>query len=137
MPWRLFLIWCIAILAFLALALSSRARDLGQWQYQDPSISEYFQSLMQPDSPAASCCGSGDSYWADLTDSGPNGETIAIITDSRPDAPLKRLHIEAGTRIVVPPNKIRRPARFNPTGHTLLFVGQAGTVYCYEPQPLF
>jgi hypothetical protein len=84
-----------------------------------------------------SCCGSADAYYADNTDSGPNGETIAIITDIRADAPLGRQHITPGTKFVVPPNKIRKPPTYNPMGHALIFIGGAGTVFCYEPMPLF
>ena len=32
------------------------ARDLGQWENGDPAVREWYQSLMQPDAPATSCC---------------------------------------------------------------------------------
>jgi hypothetical protein len=123
-------------LAFLLLISAVRARDSGQWQYQDPSISDYFKSLMQPDQQHMSCCGFADAYYADQTEVGPNGETIAIITDSRDDGPLMRAHIPVGTKIPVPPSKIRKHPIYNPTGHTLIFIGTGG-VFCYEPLPLF
>ncbi len=99
-------------------------------------MSEYFASLTMPDYPNISCCGFADAYWADLTAAGPNGETIAVITDTRDDGPLQRPHIDVGTQIIVPPNKVRKHPVFNPTGHTLIFLGASG-VYCYEPLPLF
>ncbi len=43
----------------------ANARDLGQWDSVDPGIREWYQALMQPDNPAASCCGEADAYWAD------------------------------------------------------------------------
>ena len=41
------------------------ARDLGQWGAVNPAIREWYQALMQPDVPNASCCGEADAYWAD------------------------------------------------------------------------
>jgi len=125
----------LAPAVFAALIFPAFARDLGQWQYAAPDIREYFASLMQPDNPRVSCCGEADAYWADQTDTGPNGELIAIITDTRDDGPLKRAHVAVGTRIVIPPSKIRRHPIPNPTGHTLVFLGAYGNVYCYEPLP--
>lgn len=124
------------VMLFLAIKYAS-ARDLGQWQYAAPDISAWFKSLMQPDSPSVSCCGDSDAYWADQTDVDPvTGGLVAIITDTRDDAPLRRAHIPVGTRIPVPQSKIRKPAKHNPTGHTIIFVGASGHVYCYEPMPL-
>jgi hypothetical protein len=133
-----FIFW--AIIAFIALgAKSVYGRDQGQWQYQAPDISAYFQSLMQPDYPTASCCGAGDAYYADDTALSPSGQTIAIITDTRPDEPLARAHIAIGTRVPIPPSKLRKVAIPNPTDHVLVFLmqGEFGTnVFCYEPMAL-
>ena len=41
------------------------ARDLGQWEAVNPEIRQWYQALMQPDVPSASCCGDADAYWAD------------------------------------------------------------------------
>ena len=48
------------------------ARDLGQWGAinNDPAVREWYQALMQPDMPNASCCGEADAYWADETRQG-------------------------------------------------------------------
>lgn len=57
---RRWLALIIVGLAALVLVLSfhfARARDLGQWETSDPAIVEWYQSLMQPDNPNASCCG--------------------------------------------------------------------------------
>jgi hypothetical protein len=139
-PFLVWLAWMLGaavMVLYIAHQSMAHARDLGQWKYQSPDISEWFQSLKMPDAPTTSCCGASDAYWADKTESGPHGETIAIITDTRPDEPLMRPHIEIGTRVVVPANKVRKPATFNPTGHTIIFVGASGNVYCYEPLPLY
>lgn len=128
---RLAIAIVVAGLLMLAAALS-HARDRGQWDKQDPAIAHWFESLMQPDIPDASCCGEADAYWADSYAVGPHGEYIAIVTDTRTDAPLARPHVDVGTRIIVPPNKIKFD-RGNPTGHGIIFTNAAGTVFCYLP----
>ncbi|MBI1202522.1 MAG: hypothetical protein GC182_08430 [Rhodopseudomonas sp.] len=107
----------------------ARARDLGQWD-DASAIAQWYRSLMQPDQPTISCCGEADAYWADKVETGPNGETLAIITDDRNDGPLGRHHVPAGTRIVVPSNKIKWD-RGNPTGHIVIFLSVNNDVYCY------
>lgn len=144
---------CFAALAML-LALSTCqtvpafARDQGQWKDADSLVSEWFKTLKQPKSNA-SCCGVADAYWADAVETDPvTGGIIAIITDTRPDEwivdgnKVYRPHVDVGTRIPVPREKIRKPALFNPTGHTIIFLAtgaEEGTVYtsvyCYEPLP--
>jgi hypothetical protein len=121
----------IAVAGFAAAAIvagsisgpGAYARDLGQWQNNDPQVSQWFRALAQPDTyPPISCCGEADAYWADKVEIGPQGETIAVVTDDRDDEPLKRMHENVGSRYVVPPNKISRKDG-NPTGHVLLFLG--------------
>ena len=68
------------------------ARDNGQWEATPQEVRDWYRNLKQPDHPRVSCCGEADAYWADsfvVED----GKTIAIITDTRDDAPLKRPHI--------------------------------------------
>lgn len=103
--------------------------DSGQWENSDPTIRQWYQSLMQPDNPTMSCCGEADAYWADdfhVRD----GKLYVTITDNRPDAPLGRPHIPVGTVIEVPNNKLKWD-RSNPTGHGILFVTRMNYVYCY------
>ena len=73
---------CLGILG--CLVGSGAARDLGQWDAVDPAIREWYQALMQPDVPSASCCGEADAYWADEVHVR-DGKTFATITDDRPD----------------------------------------------------
>lgn len=123
----------------------------GQTRYASPDLSEYFASLKQPDNPSVSCCGWGDAYEAEKTDQcgagdGPNCALVAIITDTRPDTRklangevINRPHIPVGTRIAIPPNKLRKPAIFNPTDANIVFVAvrEGGNlVYCWEPASL-
>lgn len=129
--------WLIVVLAFSALVSIVRARDLGQWKYAAPDMTAYFATLMQPDNRQVSCCGEADAYWADRIDTDEAGNLIAIITDTRDDGPLQRPHVPVGTRIIVPPSKIRKKPIPNPTGHTLIFLSAALSVYCYEPLPLY
>lgn len=118
------------------------AKDSGQWKYAAPDLKAWFESLRMPDYPGTPCCGEGDGYWADEAATGPNGELLAVITDTRDDAKLHRVHIPVGTKIPVPPEKIRKVPVANPTGHTYVFIGVFNdgsrvsyTVYCFEPMP--
>jgi len=109
---------------------AAAGRDAGQWE--GASDSEWYASLIQPDS-GSSCCGEGDAWFADDTEVGPNGETIAIITDTRDDEPRKRRHIPPGTTFIIPPEKVRKSPSANPTGHNVIFIGTDNNVLCWEP----
>ena len=113
------------------------ARDLGQWETSDPGTRQWYQALMQPDNPAAPCCGEADAYWADSFEVD-GDKYIAVITDPRPDEPLHRRHIDIGTKIVVPNEKLKYDAG-NPTGHGIIFLNSDyefnffNLVFCYIP----
>ena len=118
------------IVIALALLLSpATARDVGQWGPQPADVRQWFQALMQPDQPHVSCCGEADAYWADTFEVS-DGHYVAVITDDRPDGPLRRPHRDIGERILVPDNKIKWDDG-NPTGHGVIFIGVGGQVYCY------
>ncbi len=104
---------------------------LAQWGNQDPVVRKWFKSLRMPDHPTTSCCGA-DAYWADDFETKGN-QYIAIVTDTRPDGPLRRLHIEPGTRIPIPNYRIK-PDQENPTGHGWVFIFH-NMVFCYLPPP--
>ena len=112
-----------------AMALAN-ARDLGQWEHQDPKIRKWFNSLMMPDMPAFSCCGKADAYWSDSFETG-GDKFVAVITDTRDDRPLGRPHIDPNTRITVPNHRIKWD-QGNPTGHGWIFIG-GDEVFCYLP----
>lgn len=120
----------VGLIAFLWSVDFARARDLGQWDTTSQQIRQWYQSLMQPDNPAVSCCGEADSYWADSYEVSKDGEYVAIITDERPDEPLQRQHVPVGTKIVIPNNKLKYD-QSNPTGHGIVFLSRGGWVYCY------
>jgi hypothetical protein len=106
-----------------------KARDLGQWENGDPAVKEWYQSLMQPDNPSASCCGEADAYWCDglhVRD----GKTFCTITDDRPNEPLRRTPVALGTEILIPDHKLKYD-RGNPTGHAIVFLSSGGLVYCF------
>lgn len=119
--------------ALLALAcLPALARDYGQWDGADPFIASWFKSLMQPDNPTVPCCGEADAYWADEYVAH-GDQYLVTITDDRPDGPLRRPHIPAGTQILVPNSKVQWK-HGNPTGHSILFISaSAQSVYCFVP----
>src|SRR4051812_970902 len=89
------------LLAVSALQNVALARDNGQWEATAQDVREWYRNLRQPDHPRVSCCGEADAYWADSFKV-EDGKTVAIITDTRDDAPLRRPHIAPGTRVVVP-----------------------------------
>ena len=119
----------IVALAALCSVGIANARDLGQWENTDPAVREWYRSLMQPDAPTASCCGEADAYWCDDYYAR-DGKAFCKITDDRPDEPRGRPHVEIGTEIEIPPNKLKWD-RSNPTGHGVVFISQSGHVYCY------
>ena len=112
------------------LSVPAHARDLGQWGNAPAAERDWFARLMMPDNPTVSCCGEGDAYWADEADV-EDGQVYAVITDERPDEPLRRAHIAPGTRFLVPPEKITRKDG-NPTGHVIIFIAPVSqAVLCY------
>lgn len=136
---RLFLALAVLVLTVVP-AISSD-------KFAAPDLSEYFNTLRQPDHPAVSCCGDGDVYFADQVDQcgqadidvEPTCALVAIITDTRPDdiklpdgRTLHRMHISPGTRVAIPRAKLRSKAVVNPTDHNVVFTN-GYTVYCWEP----
>jgi hypothetical protein len=119
----------ILVLAFGCVIGGASGRDAGQWENTDPTIRGWYQALMQPDNPNASCCGEADAYWADEVHV-KNGKTYAIITDDRPDEPRRRPHVDVGTEVEIPNNKLKWD-KSNPTGHGVVFLGRSGSVFCY------
>ncbi len=121
------IILCLGI--FGCLGVGARARDLGQWEAQDPAIKQWYQALMQPDAPNASCCGEADAYWADEIHVR-GGKTYVIITDDRTDEPRGRPHVGVGTEIEIPNHKLKWD-KSNPTGHGIIFLSRNRYVFCY------
>ena len=121
------IILCFVIFGCLVGAVN--ARNLGQWDAVNPELREWYEALMQPDVPNASCCGEADAYWADEIHVR-DGKTYAIITDDREDAPRSRPHVDIGTEIEIPNNKLKwhKP---NPTGHGIVFLSHNRYVFCY------
>jgi hypothetical protein len=121
------IVLCLTI--FGCLIAAGHARDLGQWEAVDPQIRQWYQALMQPDVPTASCCGEADAYWADEVHVR-DGKTYVVITDDRPDETLGRPHVALGTEIEVPNNKLKWD-KSNPTGHGVVFLSRGGYVFCF------
>lgn len=128
-PVLVWLAWVLGAIVFVLAVTRVDARDSGQWDSADPAIAEWFATLRQPDNPNISCCGEADAYWADVVEV-KGDRVIAVITDDRPDEPLHRPHVPIGTRIVVPPNKIKWD-KGNPTGHIVIFLSPNFDVYCF------
>lgn len=116
----------------LALVLSvhfANARDAGQWENSDPATRDWYQSLMQPDVPNASCCGEADAYFCDEIHVRQE-KTFCAITDDRDDAPRSRPHRSLGTEFEIPNNKLKWDAG-NPTGHAVIFLSRNDFVFCF------
>ncbi len=118
----------LATTALLATLLAAAARDNGQWADSPANIRQWFQSLMQPDNPAVSCCGEADAFEADTFEV-ERHHYVAIITDGKGIIPN-------GTHIAVPNQKMKFDDG-NPTGHGIIFLRpelsrlNEWTVYCY------
>ncbi len=119
----------IVALAFVLTIHFARAHDSGQWGDSDASLRDWYQGLMQPDNPNASCCGEADAYFADEIHVR-DGKTYATVTDDRDDAPRHRPHVDVGTEFEIPNHKLKWD-RSNPTGHGVLFLSRNGFVYCF------
>jgi hypothetical protein len=129
---RWYSLWLLIAIVIGALGCTLKkapARDVGQWEATDPEIRQWYQSLMQPDVPTASCCGEADAYWADEIHVRA-GKTFAVITDDRPDEPRGRPHLDVGTEIEIPNHKLKWD-KSNPTGHGVVFLSRSLHVYCY------
>lgn len=112
-------------LILMALISTANARDLGQWE--DSAIKQWYQTLMQPDNPAISCCGEADAYWCDDINV-KGGKTFCTITDDR--TVPRRPSIPMGTKIEIPDHKMKWD-RGNPTGHNVVFISVTGAVLCF------
>lgn len=130
--WIIFVMGCLVggLVSFGSISVAN-SRDFGQWDRSTPE-SKWYQTLMQPDNPTVSCCGEADAYWADSYEVSKDGEYIAIVTDERPDEPLKRPHVDVGTKITIPKHKLKYD-QSNPTGHGIVFMSPSpyNHVYCY------
>lgn len=117
------------VLLLLLFSTAAFGRDLGQWESTDPAVRSWYQSLMMPDIPTASCCGEADAYWCDEVHVR-NGKTYCNITDDRDDALLHRISIPLGTEIEIPDYKLTWKDG-NPTGHSIVFLSRGLYVYCF------
>lgn len=132
MMWLSFLFVVACLIAAYVLGLvvkNAHAMDRGQWEGQTSAVREWFSTVLQPNS-MISCCGEADAYWADQVETAADGSIVAIITDDRPDGPLRRMPVPIGTRIPVPADRITWK-QGNPTGHVVIFLNVNRVVLCY------
>ena len=140
-------VWLLAAVSVASLSLlfvgQLAAKDRGQnWKEiePDPAIREWYAKQVMPDATFSPCCGEGDAYYADAFED-KDGRFYAIITDERDDKPLKRFHVDVGTRIEIPKHKFNGQERGpNITGHGIVFlqveVNGILRVLCYFPPVL-
>jgi len=93
----------LAAVAAVAMLLPAVARDNGQWSNSPAAIRWWFQSLMEPDNPAVSCCGEPDAFVADTFEV-EGDHYVAIITGRKGTLP-------EDTRVAVPNGKMKWDAR--------------------------
>ena len=145
--------WLAAFLFFSATLffVPAHARIGVDWSSpevaNDPEIARWYSSLMRPDGgySSSSCCGEADAYWCDdlstTTDEKGKVHVFCAITDDRDDKPRGRPHREIGTKIEIPPEKMKWTATDpqtsradiprNPTGHNIIFLSTGGYPYCF------
>jgi hypothetical protein len=118
----------LAVLVFLIWLILNPvlAKNAGQWSLVDPEVRSWYESLKQPDT-GISCCGEADSYFCDEHAEG--NQVYCIIDDDRNDTDLKRHHIDNGTRIDIPTNKLNHDA--NLVGHGVVFLSGSNYVWCF------
>lgn len=120
-------------------SVRSHARE-GVEYNNDPEVTAWYRSLMRPDMDHSSCCGTSDAYWCD--DIHVRGDHVfCTITDDRDDAPRGRNHIDIGTEIEIPPEKMKwgptdpdKGPPSNPTNHSIVFLGGSAYgryVFCF------
>lgn len=126
--WSYIAVACLCILVLIFAFRVASARDLGQWD-QSSDVTQWYQKLMQPDAPTASCCGEADAYWCDDYYAR-DGKAFCKITDERPDGPRGRPHRDIGTEFEIPNAKLKYD-QSNPTGHGVIFLSRGDYVYCY------
>lgn len=120
----------LLIAALLAVHFSTaHARDIGQWENSDPALRKWYKELMRPDFPSSPCCGEADAYWCDNFRY-EGKRAVCTITDDRDDGPLGRPHVDVGTVIEIPDEKLKWD-RGNPTGHGIVFMTWQKIVLCY------
>jgi len=118
------------MIRLIALTVLFSANLIRAHDIEHPEQDQWYQTLTQPDVPTSLCCGEADAYWADEIHVR-DGKTYVTITDDRPDAPLHgRPHIDPGTEIEIPDNKLKWD-RGNPTGHSVVFLSRQHYVYCF------
>lgn len=120
---------CCVVIALVAIVPRAFGRDVGQWGDVDQNLRQWYEALMQPDIPTASCCGEADAYFCD-DHRVSAGKAVCTITDDRPDEPRGRPHIDIGTVIEIPPNKLKWD-KGNPTGRGVIFLSRNRYVFCY------
>lgn len=116
------------LLILLISTTTAFARDDGQWEHTDPVIVEWYKTLKQPDVPAASCCGEADAYYCQSFVK--QEKTYCRITDDRDDEIRHRPHVDIGTIIEIPDNKLKWDEG-NPTGHEIVFLSRNQYVFCF------
>lgn len=119
------IVFVVILVAFtLAVIGAAFCRDLGQWN--DPEMAAWYRSLKQPDT-GISCCGEADSWYC--SEHAQETQVYCVIDDERDDEKLMRRHIDNGTRIDIPPNKLNRDP--NRAGRAIVFLSSGGYVYCF------
>jgi hypothetical protein len=112
----------VAALMSGSVLVSAHARDNGQWGGKPANVRAWFESLMQPTNPTASCCGEADAFQADAFEV-QGDHYVAVITEGHGEFPT-------GSRISVPNERMKWDSG-NPTGHGIVFIGSDANVLCY------
>lgn len=129
-PDRDWIIKCGLFLTFLLIGVAVEALVAPAHADYDgpvnPTLQQWFRSLMQPDRPEISCCGAADAVYGDYWVAHADGSLTVTVTDGRN-------YVPDGVIVEVPATKVKNNSG-NPSGHAILFLSkEAHAVYCFVP----
>jgi hypothetical protein len=142
--------FAIALAALIGLSSPAFAHDP-----DNHDNDEWYASIKMPGTET-SCCGIGDAYYCNDFRVEKDGNTYCTITDTRDDASRKRLHVEVGTKVLIPAKKVIRNEidpenplvmktkeahKGNPTGNGIVwmragFINDEGQSVFYDPEDI-
>jgi hypothetical protein len=89
-------------------------------------IVDWYQKAILPKGQGdSSCCGLGDAYWFEIDNIDQRG-VWATIRDNRD---INGRKMRDGEKIFIPPERLDNRFQGNPTGHSVVFLGQPGALF--------
>ena len=105
-------------------------------------VAKWMSELKRPNAPTNSCCGPADAYEIEIIKEGGDADfwDVKIVHGESREYPdgTKRPPLPNGTIFHIRPERVTKPAQWNPTKTAWLFVAvsyHAVTAYCLVPLP--